>query len=347
MENKEPEKTLKPKVCLEDVKEILLSHYNITAWEIVELNAYDDRNYWIKLSKDGFSDCVLKVSNNLDSKCLDMIEAQTDLLQYLSEKGFKCPEPLKSTSGIFFFTQKFHETQNVVRLFKFVPGLVLDKAPKVNQLYFEAGQEIGRLNKAMQDFDSVAYRKHTHNWMLDKCFTIKECLHVITDPKRKSMIEDVLEKFENQVLSKRANFRQGLIHGDYNENNIIVRKTNKDEYKIEGVIDFGDVNYSFTVFDLAITITYMLIHSGQIETGKYVLSGYKSVRSDLTDAEKSILNICVQARLCQSLVNGAYAYTQDPGNQYLLSSQKTGWGMLESLYAISDEDVLKIWDRDD
>lgn len=347
METKTPEKMIKPNVSLEDVKDILHSHYNITTQEIVELNAYDDRNYWIKLSKDGSSDCVLKVTNNLDSKCLDMIEAQTNLLKHLSQKGFKCPEPLISLSGQLFFTQKFHETHHVVRLFKFISGIVLDKAPKVNKLYFEAGREIGRLNKAMHDFEPAAYRKHTHKWMLEKCCTIREYLHIITDPIRRSMIENVLEKFETLVLSQRSNFSQGLIHGDYNENNIIVKKINDDEYEIEGVIDFGDVNYSFTVFDLAITITYMLIHSGQIETGKYVLSGYKSVRPDLTEAEKKILNICVQARLCQSLVNGAHAYTLEPGNEYLLSSQKTGWGILEELYAIADEDVLKIWDRDD
>lgn len=349
MVGEKPEKTARPKVSLKDVKEILHSHYNIdtTGTDVVELNAYDDRNYWIKLSSDGHSDCVLKVTNELDSQCLDMIEAQTNLLKYLSEKGFKCPEPLSSSEGLFF-TQKFHGIVHVVRLFKFVPGIVLDKAPKLNQLYFDVGREIGRLNRAMQEFDSVAsYRKHSHKWMLEKCHTIQECLHIISDPKRKAMIQKILENFETLVLSQRANFKQGLIHGDYNENNIIVRQINDNEYKIEGVIDFGDVNYSFTVFDIAITITYMLIHSGEITTGKYVLSGYKSVRADLTEAEKGILSICVQARLCQSLVNGAYAYSLDPGNEYLLSSQKTGWGILEELYGTSEADILKIWDCDD
>ncbi|XP_063700973.1 hydroxylysine kinase [Culicoides brevitarsis] len=339
------EKMTKPKVSQEDVKEILHSHYDIKPLEIVELNAYDDRNYWIKRSVDGDSDCVLKVTNNIDSKCLDMIKAQTNLLKYVSERGFKCPEPLPTAEGELFFTRKFHGTTHVVRLFKFVNGIVLDKAPKLNELYFNVGREIGRLNESMQNFDDTAtYKKHSHKWMLEKCGTIRDVIDVIENSKRKLMVEKVLRSFETRVLSKRSDFRQGLIHGDFNENNIIVQKINNEQYKLEGVIDFGDVNYSFAIFDLAITITYMLIHSGQIETGAFVLAGYKDVRKDLTDAEKSILNICVQARLCQSLVNGLYAYSQDPGNEYVLSSQKTGWDILEKLYAMDDDKVLRMWD---
>lgn len=342
------QKIARPNVSIENVKEILQSFYNVNVdkSKIFELNAYDDRNYWINLSENGSSDVILKITNKEDSKNLEMINAQTNLLKYLSEKGFMCPEPIKSSKGLFF-PYKFQDTLHVVRLFKFIPGLVLDKAPKVNKLYYDVGQGIGQLNLAMQDFDNAVYKNHSHKWMLENCCNIREYLNIITDVNKKDMIERILNRFENNVLSLKSTFKQGLIHGDYNENNIIVKKINEKEYKIHGVIDFGDVNYSFIIFDLAIAITYMLIHSGNITTGKYVLSGYKSVRKDITIAEKNILNICVQARLCQSLVNGAFAFSQDPGNEYLLSSQKTGWIILEQLYNMSNEEVLKIWDDTD
>lgn len=53
------------------------------------------------------------------------------------------------------------------------------------------------------------------------------------------------------------------------------------------------------------------------------------------------LQLCVAARLCQSLVLGVYSATMDPSNEYILSSQKNGWCLLEDIW--SHEDVDKLW----
>jgi hypothetical protein len=49
------------------------------------------------------------------------------------------------------------------------------------------------------------------------------------------------------------------------------------------------------------------------------------------------------ARLCQSLVLGLYSHQFDKGNEYLLTTQKAGWKLLEDLYSRSDEDVIELW----
>lgn len=47
------------------------------------------------------------------------------------------------------------------------------------------------------------------------------------------------------------------------------------------------------------------------------------------------------ARLSQSLVLGVYSATMDPDNEYILSSQKNGWCVLEEIW--KHENVEKLW----
>ena len=50
-------------------------------------------------------------------------------------------------------------------------------------------------------------------------------------------------------------------------------------------------------------------------------------------------------RYAQSLVMGAYSYSQDPGNEYLLITSKTGWKTLSDFWSLSQEKLHKEWDN--
>ena len=53
-----------------------------------------------------------------------------------------------------------------------------------------------------------------------------------------------------------------MIHGDFNEQNILVSKNTSDnDYHISAVIDFGDMNKSHYVFEAAIATMYMMVES--------------------------------------------------------------------------------------
>lgn len=53
--------------------------------------------------------------------------------------------------------------------------------------------------------------------------------------------------------------------------------------------------------------------------------------------------ICVSARLCQSLVMGAYSYLQDPGNEYLLTTSQKGWDVLQLIWNTPKTDLMSKW----
>lgn len=47
---------------------------------------------------------------------------------------------------------------------------------------------------------------------------------------------------------------------------------------------------------------------------------------------RSLRQVCVCARLCQSLVMGLQAHAMDPQNTYVLDSQEKGWPLLQELW---------------
>lgn len=49
------------------------------------------------------------------------------------------------------------------------------------------------------------------------------------------------------------------------------------------------------------------------------------------------------ARLCQSLVLGAYSYTLDQDNDYLLQTQEVGWKVLEELLQSPKDEIEELW----
>ena len=145
-------------------------------------------------------------------------------------------------------------------------------------------------------------------------------------------------------------FEKGIIHGDVNEQNMLVREKKKDdgesgEYESFSVIDVGDSQLNCLVYELGITVMYMMTKCVAIdpnEVGGHVLAGYMTARRP-TEAEFGVLRTCVAARFAQSLVMGAYSYSLDPGNEYLLLTAKRGWDLVRAFWALPKADLYKKW----
>merc|ERR1712083_1243394 len=118
------------------------------------------------------------------------------------------------------------------------------------------------------------------------------------------------------------------------------------KYDIASVIDFGDSQYNPLPYEVSIAIMYMMTKCTVISpslAGGYVLAGYIKHRQ-FPPLERRLIRICVAARYAQSLVMGAYSYSQDPGNEYLLITAHTGWQTLAAYWAVDQKTLYKDWD---
>nr|CAI5851914.1 unnamed protein product [Callosobruchus analis] len=178
--------------------------------------------------------------------------------------------------------------------------------------------------------------------MLQLVPDLEKYLYALNDNLKADLVNKIVKDFERRVLSVASNFKSGIIHGDINEQNIIVEKVNHDEYLLRGIIDFGDVNYACYLFELAIAMTYMILEAKDVEIGGYVIAGYESVRS-IPKEEFHLLKICIEARLCQSLVLGAYCSLREPDNSYIISTAVKGWEILNKLRNYPEDRLLERW----
>lgn len=103
------------------------------------------------------------------------------------------------------------------------------------------------------------------------------------------MVNQIINQFQTSVLDNIESFEKSIIHGDINEQNILVSQNSLDgKFHVSGILDFGDSQYSVLLFDLAIALTYMMLSSGHIQSAGYFLAGYETLRK-VPDAEKRVL----------------------------------------------------------
>lgn len=194
--------------------------------------------------------------------------------------------------GKYYSTEKIGTSKHIVRLLEYQPGKIFTEVIKTNHLYYQVGEFAAKICMALKHFKHDAYNTHKSLWMLEAVPKVAEFLYVIKDEERKDIVEQVLEEFEKKVTQNIDQFEKGIIHGDINEHNILVEKIeNRNEYRVGGVIDFGDTSYSPYIFDLAVTMTYMMIQAGDLHTGGLVMAGWEMTRT-ITEDELNILKVC-------------------------------------------------------
>lgn len=174
------------------------------------------------------------------------------------------------------------------------------------------------------------------------------------DFQRENLVKAVIAAFEENVLTQCTELRHQIIHGDFNEQNIIVsckssesndddaQKSSSSAYQVSGIIDFGDTNYSPLLFEVAIALTYMMLQAQDLSVGGIFLAGFESV-VPLLALERNLLRYCVAARLTQSLVMGVYIRSQQPDNEYVTTTQMQGWKLLPELWNVRFSELDELW----
>lgn len=135
------------------------------------------------------------------------------------------------------------------------------------------------ISTIFKKFHHPAYNTHRTIWMLDSVPQLKQFLSAISDEKKVDTVKRIIQDFEDRVLAVRNDLEAGMIHGDFNEQNIIVNRENgTSEWKIAAVLDFGDSQFSCYLYELAIAMTYMMILGKDLNAGGHVIAGYTSVK---------------------------------------------------------------------
>jgi Ser/Thr protein kinase RdoA (MazF antagonist) len=183
----------------------------------------------------------------------------------------------------------------------------------------DLAQTLVQNSRALADFDHPAVHRDFHWDLANGSRVIDEYAPLI---EARDMRELVLKcRYEPET-----ELRRSVIHGDPNDYNVLV---DPESMTVAGLIDFGDMVYSYTVGDLAIAIAYVVLGDGDPH---HVIKGFQS-EFGLLDEEREALWPLVRLRLAMSVCLAAHQIRQQPENEYLRISQKAIEKTLPRIFA--------------
>jgi Ser/Thr protein kinase RdoA (MazF antagonist) len=264
-----------------------------------------DQNFLI--TADTGEKFVLKIFNPAEWKTV--AAAQNWVLKHLEQRVSFCQSVITGLSGRMLGNWN----GQWVRLVTYLPGVPLAEIrPHTPGLLHDLGRKLGQLTHALADFDHYAVHRDFHWDLANGTRVVSEYAELVTNDRLRELVLKC--RFEHD-----ARLRRSVIHGDANDYNVLV---DPQSMTVSGLIDFGDMVYSYTVGDLAIAIAYAVLDKPDpFAVAEEIVAGYESEFA-LLDEEREALWPLVRLRLAMSVCLAAYQTREHPQNQYLTISQR-------------------------
>jgi 4-aminobutyrate aminotransferase-like enzyme/Ser/Thr protein kinase RdoA (MazF antagonist) len=322
----------RPKFTNKEVVGLARELYGIAAVIVRELPSDRDQNFY--LQAEGGEAYVLKIAGSADEEAI--LDLQNQVLLHLDRKEeFRglVPRLITSADGRLMTTMTGKDGQeHFVRLLTHLQGVLLaDINPHAETLLAESGRMFGRLDAALSNFSHLAMKRRLH-WYLDQApETLARYAGYIKDSHKQALVDHFLARYMAEVRPLLPRMRRGVIHGDGNDHNILISAANDRPSHLVGVIDFGDVVHTCTVFEPAILAAYLMLDKEDpVAAAAAVIGGYHTALS-LTEEEIALLPVLIAIRLCISVSLSAYQQSQESDNPYLSVSERPAWRMLARL----------------
>jgi Ser/Thr protein kinase RdoA (MazF antagonist) len=310
-----------PQFEVEAAAEIAAEFFGIRA-TAQPLPSERDQNFLLNVSAG--EKFVLKIANALESR--EFLEAQNAALNHVGKRVDFCQSLVPSVSGEQIVTVK---EPYLVRVVRYLPGVPLaELRPHPSELLRDLGRKLGELGQALKDFDHPAVHRDFHWDLSNGNRIIDEYALLIEDTKLRELVLRCRYDFH-------PNLRRSVIHGDANDYNVLV---DPERMTVSGLLDFGDMVYSYTVADLAIAVAYVVLDNPRPRAAAAeVVKGYTS-EFELLDEELEAVWPLALLRLGVSACMAAYQQRQQPENEYLRISQRAIEQNLPRIYTDEDTD---------
>jgi 4-aminobutyrate aminotransferase-like enzyme/Ser/Thr protein kinase RdoA (MazF antagonist) len=283
---------------------------------------------------------VLKVSNALELR--EVLEAQNEMARRAAAAGVPVQGVRRSLAGEEIVDVDGH----LARLLDYLPGTLLsevDGAPAA--LLDSLGRVLGRLAGAVEGWDPPVARRDFYWDVLQVVDVIDGGRHAVTDPRRLDLLDDVRRRFTTYVVPLLPELRHAVIHGDANDNNVVVDAGTPSDpahryVRVSGLLDFGDMVHSALVCEIAVAASYHPLDADDpVEALVDITRGFHA-EHPLLENELEVLWDLLLARLAQSGVNAAVQSAQRPGDPYLTIDEEQTWIALDQLLVVSPVRVL-------
>ena len=292
-----------------------------------------DQNFLLRASTG--ERFVFKISNATED--LQTLDLQNQALAHVARRApeLVLPRVCPSLSERLIETLDTNDGEpHSVRLLTWVPGTVLARTtPHLRELVHSLGSYLGRLDTALESFDHPAADRDL-KWDPRKASWIHDHTGHVVDPVRRELVTRMAAWADAELERLAPSLRVGVIYNDANDHNVLVAGESPYDTRVVSVVDFGDMLRTWTVNEVAVACAYALLDKPDpISTAATVVAGYHESRR-LTDAEIDAVFPLICSRLAVSVVNSAIQQRAEPGNSYLVISERPAWEALTRLSSV-------------
>ncbi|CAI4231792.1 unnamed protein product [Auanema sp. JU1783] len=333
---------------LSDAKkfDLIKSFYGIQSGQLINLSGYEDINFRLTniAPDDVVDDVVVKISNPIEARDSRHLDLQNDICQTLNNQGIPAPELVPMTDGKMWAYINVQTEQLPIRMFKTLPGDVLEKFEIDEGFLIKIGSMISQMH---QVFDERQYEtSHLPFISADNFDCFFREIEILSS--RKMLDEDksnlairFLKDYKENIYNRRDSLDVGLIHSDLNETNILICPDDNNELQISGVLDFGDVHVSYRGCDIAACALYLYLCDSKLSLQTIISRLVKGYEMNKQFNDRHLLMYCIRARLVCSLIYGLRTnrLSVRPDNpDYILKTQSNGWKVLKELSDMKGSD---------
>ena len=284
------------------------------------VDATDGQKYVLKFAGD---------QQSADSITLEHLAVEAAVA---TGTALQLPRVVRPKSGELQATHGGH----TARLLTWVEGTPWGESGEKTDADFVAlGRAIAELDNAFASLDDPVVHR-THRWDLANAQQHRDSVALVEDEEQRRMLEWSFHFYEACAHKFLPSLPHSLIHGDANDENILVANG-----AVAGLLDFGDALHNPTICELAITATYAMLDQPEpLRLGALIVQGYHSVRPLSVD-EVGVLFPLVCGRMAVTVSVAAQRRQIDPDHPDWFETEPRAWAQLERFYAIDPIDAAR------
>lgn len=311
-----------------EIAKLIQKYYNISG-TYTSLGGYDDINNLIQT--DNGQKYVSKII--IDPEQQELVFAQDKVVAILtrSANGHLFPAHIKSIDGHTVVEHTLSDGKKIyIRLIHFLSGKRFDRSEHTKELFYDIGVQLATMDKTLLGLRIPEVEARNYYWDLKNAQDNEHLIKYIGDHERRRTVKYFFLQFETFVLPTLRTLRRSIIHGDANDQNLLVQNG-----RLSGIFDFGDMVFSNIINELAVCIAYAIPDKDNpIQWATPMVQGFNSIMP-LEEKELEVLYYLIATRLCISACRSAYSRTYEPENEYRVNSENHIWKLLSILTSIS------------
>jgi len=228
----------------------------------------------------------------------------------LASAGLPVPSTVRDVHGADHVA--FGSEGGSARLQRFLLGTPWREVTSTVALGESLGRSLAAVHCACAAFEHVSASR-THSWDVARCDQHADKLRHVGDEGRRHALARVLKAHTQRILPTLGRCKQGMLHGDFNDENVLVNGE-----QLVGLLDFGDALRGALVQDVGITLAYAAQRGDvpNLPLAAAIVQGYATGRAAdgeaLSSDERRLLFPLMLGRLSTTVLVGEARRAAEP-----------------------------------